>query len=599
MSDEFAGTSARLHPTAGHHSWSDPSTLSVLQLMVESVTEMIGFQVAVLSVVLNDDLVTVAYAGPEEFREPALTTDPVWVLDPVLEQAEAWGRFRFLAAEDIVGEFAGTWFETVAVPTGGADAWHPKDVLLGVLTDDLGALCGVLSVDMPMSARRPDAPQRRLLERYAAQAERAVIAAFEREDLLQQIAHAESARRLIRSASMPAQASLEAVLKHTHRPLVEGFAASGSWIQVLGPEATRRGYARARDGQVVTLSESVVDLAGRLAPVLWDEQSVFVFGEGVDAGLSPGFVDPELLDDARRQLHELGLGSMLAVPLGVGSDCLGFLALTRRAQDRPWSSVETTSALQIGHDLGAALMTARALERERDLVGELQQLDNYRIHLIETLSHEMRTPLAVISGNLEMLGEVALDETAVVFRDAMTRGTIRMTRVVDDLLLLAAISHPQRPRLRAPVDLNQIIRDVVDLVGSTALAKGLTLAMSPPDPDLVVSGDADEIDRLLSNLVSNAVKYTRAGGTVTVSAVRHGETVTLEVADDGLGISEADQMGLFAAFFRTTNPDALRESGTGLGLAIVAHIAQRHGGAVEVASTLGKGTTFTVTLPVR
>ena len=203
----------------------------------------------------------------------------------------------------------------------------------------------------------------------------------------------------------------------------------------------------------------------------------------------------------------------------------------------------------------------------------------------------------MISGNLEMLGEVELDESGKHFRDAMTRGTTRMQRVVDDLLLLAAVSHPQRPLVRTAVDLREVVRDVFALVESTARAKGLDLRADLTDQDLVMSGNAAEIDRLLSNLVSNAVKYTGSGGAVTVSASRCGSCLVLTIADNGLGISEADQASLFTSFYRTTNPDALREAGTGLGLAIVAHIAQRHAGTVDVSSQLNVGTTFTVTLP--
>lgn len=597
MSEHFEGEPTRLPADAGQALWADFSTRSVLQLMVESVTEMIGFEAAVLSVVLNDDLVTVAYAGPEQYREQVMITHPASVLDSVLEQAERWGRFRFLAAEDIEGELAGTWVETVTELGSGPDAWHPKDVLLGVLTDDQGVMCGILSVDKPTSGRRPDQTQRRLLERYAAQAERALLTAFEHQHLMQQIAHAETARLLIRSASMPAQASLEAVLSHTHRPLVEGFSASGSWIQVLDGEEENRGYARARGGAVVTLSDRVVEVAARLAPILWSEQSVLVLRDGIEPEGPTQGVDPALIEDVRIQLRQLGLSSVLAVPLGVGQECLGFLVLTRRPQDPPWSAVETNSALQIGHDLGAALVTARALERERDLVAELQQLDDYRTHLIATLSHELRTPLTVISGNLEMLGEVELDDGAAHFRDAMKRGTTRMQHVVDDLLLLAAVSHPQRPLVRASVDLGDVTRDVLALVESTARAKGLDLRADLTDQDLVMSGNAAELDRLLSNLVSNAVKYTEPGGAVTVSATRCGSDLVLTIADNGLGISEADQASLFTSFYRTTNPAALREAGTGLGLAIVAHIAQRHAGTVDVSSQLDVGTTFTVTLP--
>lgn len=575
--------------------WSDSAARAVLQLMVESVAEMIGFEVATLSVVLDGDMVTMAYTGPEEFADYLTSTDPVEVLDPVLAQAEPWGRFRFLAAEDYdPSELEGHWMVVAEERADVADAWHPMDVLVGLLSDDEGRLIGVMSVDRPVSGRRPDEAQRRLLERYAAQAERAVMTAFEREELVQQVAHAEAARRLIRSASMPDQASLEAVLDHTHQPLVEGFGASGSWIQVLDPDGGGLGYARTREGDVVELSDRMIDLAHELAPRLWEAQQVLVVAEGVEPSLPAA---GPLLEESVRQLRELGLHSALALPLGAGTECLGFLVLSRRAQDPPWSAVETSSALQIGYDLGAALMTVRALERERALVHELQQLDDYRSQLIATLSHELRTPLTVISGNLELLGDLDLDPAAQPYQAAMTRGTIRMQKVVDDLLLLARVSDPQHPLARVPVDLSSIAGSVVGLVRSTAEAKGLSLEARLEDRGLVVHGDPAELDRLVSNLVSNAVKYTPAGGTVTVSTEHRGRTAVLRVADDGLGISEEDQVGLFRPFFRTNNPDALREPGTGLGLAIVATIVDRHDGEVAVRSQLGGGTTFTVALP--
>ena len=569
-------------------SWSDSSARAVLQLMVESVAEMVGFEVAVLSVVVDDELVTVAYTGPEEFRDYLEEPDPVSVLEPVLAHAVEWGpRLRFIpagATEDLEGHWVVMEQETPATP----DAWHPEDGLLALLTDDSGVPVGVLSVDKPLTGRRPDPRLCDLLERYAAQAERAVLTAIEREALVQQVEHAESARRLIRSASLPAHASLGAVLEHTHRPLVEGFGASGSWIQLLDATGPGVGYARSHDGEMVHLDDEVVAVACAIAPQLWAEQRALV----VSAGESP-----EVPTDVHRVLADLELSSVLGVPLGVGEECLGFLTLTRRAQDPPWTQVEVDSAIRIGHDLGAAVVTARALERERNLVRELQQVDDYRSQLIATLSHELRTPLTVISGNLELLGGVDLDPVAQRYHQAMGRGTRRMERVVEDLLLLARVSNPQHPLVRDRVDLAGIAREVVDLVRTTAAAKSVSLTLTAP-PGLVVAGDPLELDRLVGNLVSNAVKYTPTGGSVTVTLVPQGDDlVVLDVSDDGIGISEEDQLGLFGAFFRTTNPDALREPGTGLGLAIVATIVERHHGAVAVRSALGKGTTFTVTLP--
>jgi len=579
--------------------WSDSSARALLQLMAESVAEMVGFEIAVLCVVLDDQLVTVAYHGPEELRDFVHEPDPASVLDPVLARGTPWGRFVFLAAESYDREeLDGHW--VVFTKPGRSrlpDAWRPGDELIGFLRDDDGRLVGSLSLDRPVSGRRPDEAQRRLLERYASQAERAVITAFEREAMVQQIAHAESARRLIRSASMPSRSSLRAVLEHTHLPLVEGFNASGSWIQVLDTEGPSVGYSRGRESGLVELDDALVALAGEIAPLLWRDQRVVVAtADGTPA--PPGTdIGDAVRPAAARQLAEHDLVSALAVPLGAGSECVGFLVLTRVAGKPPWSAAEAGSALEIGHDLGAALITARALERERNLVRELQQLDDYRSQLIATLSHELRTPLTVILGNLEMLGELELEEAARRYHQAMSRGTHRMRKVVDDLLLLAQVSDPQHPLVRVPVDLHVVAHDVVALVESAAVSKGVALQVDLGPEELIVPGDPGELDQVLGNLASNAVKYTPAGGTVSVTGSRRGDAVVLAVADDGLGISEEDQRGLFRAFFRTTNPEALREPGTGLGLAIVATIVERHRGTVTVDSELGRGTTFTVTLP--
>ena len=568
--------------------WSDSSARAVLQLMVESVAELVGFEVAALSVVLGDELVTLAYTGPEEHRAFLEQSDPASVIEPLLARATAWGpRLRFFEATPLA-ELEGHWVKFEQVATDHPDAWQPDDGLLAVLSNDDGAVVGILSVDRPASGCRPDDRQRSLLERYAAQAERAVLTLFERHALLEQVARAESARQLIRSASRPTLGSLEDVLRHTHGQLVASFGAGGSWLHVFQPEGDGVSVVRDNAGDQVELAPGFLDLICKLAPDLWAEQRPLVMSTDRLPEDLPLAIHQHLA--TRATMHVLG------VALGVGDECVGFMALSRHSDQPDWSPVEVASAQQIGHDLGAALMTARALERERKLVSELKQIDDYRSQLVATLSHELRTPLTVISGNLELLGETPLDEDAMRYHQAMHRGAGRMRIVVDDLLLLAQVSNPNHPLVRVPVDLRSVTREVVSLVESTARSKGLALNVDLDPNPLVVPGDAVELDRLVGNLVSNAVKYTPAGGTVSVSARRREDKVVLSVADTGLGISRVDQQGLFRAFFRTTNPDALRESGTGLGLAIVATIVERHQGQVEVGSELGAGSTFTVTL---
>src|SRR4051794_20076363 len=160
--------------------------------MVESVAELVGFEIAALSVVLGDELVTLAYTGPEEHRAYMEESDPVSVIEPVLARAVPWGpRLRFIESTPIE-ELEGHWIQMEQVTTDHPDAWRADQGLLAELTTDAGAVVGILPVARPPSGRRPDSRQCSLLERYAAQAERAVLTLFERQALLEQVAHAES-----------------------------------------------------------------------------------------------------------------------------------------------------------------------------------------------------------------------------------------------------------------------------------------------------------------------------------------------------------------------------------------------------------------------
>ena len=129
-------------------------------------------------------------------------------------------------------------------------------------------------------------------------------------------------------------------------------------------------------------------------------------------------------------------------------------------------------------------------------------------------------------------------------------------------------------------------------------SKDLVVEVSVPEHPVLALGEREELDKVVLNVVSNAVKYTPEGRRVRITLEAATDVVVLRVADEGLGISEADQAQLFTEFFRSNNPEAVAQPGTGLGLAIVKRIIERHRGQVEVDSTLGEGSTFTVTLPI-
>jgi signal transduction histidine kinase len=510
-----------------------------------------------------------------------------------LEKAEDWGHFRFLPHElldtqDVENAYG--WVVPDMVQMEGPDAWHPLDLLVALLYDGQGTLRGSLAIDMPDNGRRPDPEQRRLLEKFATQAERAVITHLEREDLAEQVRLADTARTIVRNAS--AQQGLAHVLQQCQAGLVEGFRCSGSWIQTFDEDGRGSGALYASGQTGITLPEELVDVAEEVARRCWAEQSTVVV-----AGNRPAasVVSEEEQRAVVAFLDSIGVASLLFVPLGAGGECLGNLVLTRSGS-RDWTELDRQAALDIGHDLGRVVLNARTFEREHELVVELRALDTYKSELIATVTHELKNPLTAITGYLEMLDDAAeLSGPTRHALDAIHRGADRLGRVIQDLLLLSKVEDPDRPIDATSVDLRSVVDEALDLLSVPIAHKGLKVEVDDPAAPVVARGDADELERVVLNLVSNAVKYTPEGR-VVIRLRRDQDCVALAVADQGLGISAADQTRLFTEFFRSTNPEATTQPGTGLGLAIVKRIVERHGGDIAIESELGRGSTFTVRL---
>ncbi len=209
-------------------------------------------------------------------------------------------------------------------------------------------------------------------------------------------------------------------------------------------------------------------------------------------------------------------------------------------------------------------------------------------------SHELRTPLTIIRGQLEVALFTA--KTPEQYRDAMVNAledVERLSNIVRALLMLSQAESGQLVLKKAELDLSEAVRDFVEEYQIPAEAQGVELSATLP-PHCWINADRIQIDRLLSNLVSNAIKYTPAGGRVEVEL--SGETeVKLVVSDNGVGISPGHLPHIFDRFYRV--PSADPEKGLGLGLSFVAWIVRAHEGTIDVQSELNKGTRFTVTLP--
>jgi len=235
------------------------------------------------------------------------------------------------------------------------------------------------------------------------------------------------------------------------------------------------------------------------------------------------------------------------------------------------------------------------------MVTELQQADQRRRNLTADVAHELRTPLQIIQGNLEGVLDGVYEATPEHISATLDE-TRLLARLVEDLRVLSQAEAGQLPMNWEMVNLVELLGDVATSFGGQAEVAGISLRteiQSTADA-LTVRGDVGRLDQVLSNLMVNALRYTPAGGTITLRATPVANGVRVQVADTGAGIPVEDLPFIFDRFWRgdRARPHAPRAS-SGLGLAIARQLVQAHGGRLTVESQVGQGTTFTIELPTQ
>lgn len=216
------------------------------------------------------------------------------------------------------------------------------------------------------------------------------------------------------------------------------------------------------------------------------------------------------------------------------------------------------------------------------------------------VAHELRTPLAALSATVESALEMpVLDEKeARNLLQTIQRQNRRLTQLVVDLLLLARLERQALPMRLKTCYLQDIVSDLLEELEALAIANGVMLASDVRvTHPLEVIGDEEQLYRLVSNLIVNAIQYTPAKGKVTIILDRSDRDALIEVKDTGIGIALAEQKQVFDRFYRVMSDRSRSTGGSGLGLAIAQAIVQAHGGSLQLQSELGKGSTFTIRLP--
>ncbi len=253
---------------------------------------------------------------------------------------------------------------------------------------------------------------------------------------------------------------------------------------------------------------------------------------------------------------------------------------------------------------GLAIHLARTRERELRIIEELREMATYRDEVNLALTHELKNPLTAILGHTELLGE-ALAERGGASASVQSVATAvkRMQDLIGNLLVLGRVQHEHPALPDTDVDLGELVHEAADLLAMQARQGGVRVETRAETPGPLVRGDRDELVMIVTNLMSNAIKFTPDGGDVSLTlgtdaAAGEAGEVLLTCRDTGLGIPLADQATIFDAFTRSTTPGARAVAGSGLGLTITRRIVERHGGSIEIVSAAGEGATVTVRLPL-
>jgi len=278
--------------------------------------------------------------------------------------------------------------------------------------------------------------------------------------------------------------------------------------------------------------------------------------------------------------------------------------LARRALRPVDRIVETARRISAEHltarleETGANDELSRLVQTLNEMLERLDASFHQIRQFSADASHELQTPLTILKGEIEVALRTPRgpDEYQRILKSALEE-IDRLTRLVEGLLLLARADAGVLRLDRKPVDLAGLVADVYGQTKILADDRHVTLSMEQVEP-LTVPGDYDGLRRVLLNLVDNGIKYTPAGGRVTVSLRRDPQWASLKITDTGIGLSPEERKNIFERFYRSLEARSRDENGSGLGLCIVRSIVEAHGGKIQLESAPGRGSAFTVLLPL-
>jgi two-component system phosphate regulon sensor histidine kinase PhoR len=238
-----------------------------------------------------------------------------------------------------------------------------------------------------------------------------------------------------------------------------------------------------------------------------------------------------------------------------------------------------------------------ASQRQKE-IDELKMMENFRREFLGNVSHELKTPIFNIQGYIHTLIDGALydEKVNMAYLERTSKSVDRMINIVEDLVTISKIESDRLDLEMENFDIVDLAKDIFDQTEMKAKKANLSISLDKDYDSISVLADKDKIIQVFTNLIINSIKYGKEGGATKVRFYDMGENILVEVADDGIGISQENLPRLFERFYRVDKSRSRDQGGTGLGLAIVKHILESHNQVINVRSTKDVGTTFSFTL---
>lgn len=336
-----------------------------------------------------------------------------------------------------------------------------------------------------------------------------------------------------------------------------------------------------------------------LATRLWSEADVLAVADqeaGPASTLSEGLQGWSGLTAPR---------ASMVVPVGDSDSAFGIVWIAQLEAPREWTRAEIALVQHVVGNLAHSLIQGHLISAQVQVLQQLRELDKAKTDFLATVNHELRTPLTSITAYLDMIRDGAggpVPEGIASMMEVISRNSDRLRRLIEDLLTVSQQDGTGHLNLKQ-VELGQVLRTVVAALRPLAESRNVVIKGADSHEDVKIQADEAQLEQVFTNIVANAIKFTPGGGRISITVMSDptgdgSQSAEVRIADTGVGIPEQDIPKVFSRFYRASNATSTAVPGSGLGLAIAHDIVSRHGGSLELASSLGNGTIVSVHLPV-